>query len=94
MNEKDLDWWVYHVLVAQPGAAPDDLARQAGCSPEEIHASLRRLEKAMLVECGPGGARALPVGEMLALCQARYDQSCPFVIEGGVIKARKPGNQE
>jgi len=89
VNEADLDWRVYHLLVRDPCQSQEALAEQAGCSSEEAIQSLRRLEDSGLIEEGSGGCRILSVQEMLLRCQARYDQSSSFIIEGGVIRVKK-----
>lgn len=90
MREEDLDWEVYHLIVADPARDAGSLAVHLGCSPAEIQASIQRLERASLIEQGDGGSfRVLSVQEMLIRCQARYCRDIPFVIEGGVIKLKK-----
>jgi biotin operon repressor len=89
VKEEDLDWRVYHLLVHDPCQSPEALAAKAGCSSAEVIQSLNRLEESGLIEEGSGGCRVLSVQEMLLRCQARYDQSSPFIIEGGVIRVKK-----
>jgi len=89
VKEKDLDWRVYHLLVHDPCLSPEALAAKAGCSSAEVTQSLRRLGESGLIEEGSGGCRILSVQEMMLRCQARYDQSSPFIIEGGVIRVKK-----
>ncbi|HOT02699.1 MAG TPA: AsnC family protein [Methanolinea sp.] len=88
MKEEDLDWAVYHLLVEDAERDAGVLAKLLGCSAGEIERSVKRLECAMLLECTNGGVRILSLQEMMLRCQARYDRSCPFSIEGGVIRAR------
>lgn len=89
MKEEDLDWRVYHLLVYDPCQSPEALAAQAGCSSAEVSQSLRRLMESGLIEEESGGCRILSIQEMLLRCQARYDRSSPFVIEGGVLRMKK-----
>lgn len=89
MKEEDLDWMVYHLLVHDPCLSLEALAAKAGCSSAEVTQSLRRLGESGLIEEGSGGYRILSVQEMLLRCQARYDQSSPVIIEGGVIRVKK-----
>ncbi len=89
MNEEDLDWRVYHLLLEDPCLSPDILAARAGCSTTDIEGSLRRLENLMLIVQESGGSRVLSVPEMLLQCQSRYDPRSPFTIEGGVIRVKK-----
>lgn len=95
MREEDLDWEVYHLIVADPEADAGVLAAHLRCSPAEIQASLRRLERASLIEQGEGGRlRVLSIQEMLIRCQARYCRDTPFVIENGVIKLKQDQEQD
>lgn len=89
MNEQDLDWQVYHLLLKGPDLDQDRLAEKIGCSRDEIVSSLSRLESAFLIEKDGKRYRVLSVQEMLLQCQARYDQNSPFIIEGGVIRVKK-----
>ncbi len=89
MNEEDLDWKVYHLLLEDPCQSPETLAAKSGCSPVEIAGSLQRLENLMLIVQESGGARVLSVAEMLLQCQSRYDPRSPFTVEGGVIRMKK-----
>jgi len=88
MREKELDWQVYHLLADGPERDIHALAALLRSSPEEICRSLKRLEKAMLLEICPDGVRVLSIPEMLLRCQARYDEGCPFTIEGGAIRMK------
>ena len=89
MREEDLDWLVYHLL--RDGALQDNdcLAARAGCTGEDLAASLARLESLFLIVCEGTGYRVLSLQEFMLASQARHDPSAPFVIEGGVIKERK-----
>jgi hypothetical protein len=90
MREEDLDWEVYHLIVADPSRDAGFLAAHLRCSPAEIQASLQRLERASLIEQGDGGRfRVLSIQEMILRCQARYCRDIPYVIEGGVIRLKK-----
>ena len=89
MNEQDLDWQVYHLLLKDPDQDQDLLIGKTGCSRDEIVSSLRRLESAGLIEHNGERYKILSVQEILFRCQARYDQNSPFVIEGGVIRIKK-----
>jgi len=95
MKEEDLDWEVYHLIAADPTRDAGSLAAYLHCSPDDIRGSFGRLERALLIEREEGGrVHVLSVQEILLRCQARYSRDFPFVIEGGVIKAkddREPG---
>lgn len=95
MKEEDLDWAVYHFIVADPTRDPASLAECLQCSVGEIQSSLERLEKAFLIERGnEGRVRVLSVHEMLIRCQAKYRRDFPFVVEGGVIRMKgDPGSE-
>ena len=44
-----------------------------------------------LIDRTSGKIRASQVGEALIKCQAKNDGTLPYIIENGVIKARKSG---
>ena len=89
MNEQDLDWQVYHLLVKDPDQGRERLAATTGSSTEEITSSLRRLEDAGLIEQDGERIRVPSLQEILLSCQARYDRDSPFVIEEGIIRLKK-----
>jgi len=83
MKEEDLDWEVYHLIVADPTRDVGFLAAYLHCSPDDIRGSFGRLERALLIEREEGGrVHILSVQEILLRCQARYSRDFPFVIEG------------
>jgi hypothetical protein len=51
--------------------------------------SLDRLDRAFLIERDGTTIRALSVGESMLRCQAKYDNTLPYVFENGVVKAKK-----
>jgi predicted transcriptional regulator len=89
VNEQDLDWQVYHLLLKDPDQGMDSLAGTTGCSSDEIASSLRRLEAACLIEQDGEGFRVPSVQEILLKCQARYDPNSMFVVERGIIRLKK-----
>lgn len=89
MDEQDLDWQVYHLLLEDPDQGKDSLAGKSGRSVDQIVSSLLRLEAACLIEQDGEKYRILSVQEILLRCQARYDRYSPFVIEGGIIRIKK-----
>jgi hypothetical protein len=89
VNEQDLDWQVYHLLLKDPDQGMDGLAQMTRCGIEEIAASLKRLEAACLIEQDGEGFRVPSIQEIILRCQARYDRDSPFVIEGGIIRLKK-----
>jgi hypothetical protein len=92
VKEEDLDWLVYHLLLDGKPHDQDSLAARAGCPCEKLVASLDRLESSLLVVREEHGYRARAIQEVILVCQSRYDQSAPFIIEGGIIRERKgPG---
>lgn len=54
-----------------------------------LAASLGRLEKSCLIDRSGKSIRMLNFGEALLRNQCKYEQGLPYVIENGVIKARK-----
>ncbi len=94
MKEEELDWRVYHLLMTDETRPRGDLAAASGCTIEDLDRSLHRLEKAMLIECsGEGAVRILPLQDIILKSQSRYDQGCPFEVEGGVIRLKRPGDR-
>lgn len=92
MKEEELDWRVYHLLIADEKRSCQDLAAAAGCTTDDLERSLHRLETAMLIECREGAVRVLSMQETILLSQSRYDRSCPFELVGGVIRAKHTGD--
>ncbi len=89
MKEADTDWLIYHIIAHEPAITFARLVEKSGLSEGEIAASLVRLERSFLIERKDGTVRVLSVGEVLIKCQAKYDNTLPYIIEDGVIKARK-----
>lgn len=88
VKEQDLDWKLYHILAADPSKGEEELAAIACVSPDQIRSSMDRLVLANLLERSDAGYRVLSMQEMLLRCQARYDKSCPFFLENGVLKMK------
>jgi predicted transcriptional regulator len=89
VKQEDADWRVYHQI---PPAAPirvEELAEKCGLDPVVLEDSLVRLERYCLVERDGSRVRVLTFGEALIKNQVKYEPDLPFVIENGVIKARK-----
>ena len=89
MKEEDADWLIYHLLVKEPSISAEDLVTASGLDPSTVDASLKRLERYLLIERTEGNVRALTFGEALIRCQIKYSKDLPFIIEDGVIKERK-----
>ncbi len=87
MRDEKIDWSVYHALLHGKVCTLQDLA-SIGYEPRLIEESVRRLEKYHLVERAGDAVRALSFHESLLLCQAKNDETCPFFIENGIIRAR------
>jgi hypothetical protein len=92
VKEEDLDLLVYHLLLDGSLQDQDSLAARAGCTCEELAASLARLESCFLIATEGKGFRILSIQEFMLKCQARYDPSVRFTMDGGIIRERKgPG---
>ena len=90
MSAEDTDWLVYH-RIPQTGEIPErELAADCGLDDRTLADSLARLDRSCLVERGDGRVRMLSFGEALIKNQFKNDEDLPYVIENGVIKARKP----
>jgi hypothetical protein len=89
VNAEDTDWLVYHRLPENGSVAESELAEGLGLDGATIAESLARLERSCLVERRDGSVRMLNFGEALLRNQCRYEQDLPYVIENGVIKARR-----
>jgi DNA-binding IclR family transcriptional regulator len=92
VKKEDLDWWIYHILADEPDQDISALSEKTCCNSGEVAESLERLERIFLVEQCDDKYRIRSIHEMLLTCQARYDESTPFIIENGIIRERKrPG---
>jgi hypothetical protein len=90
VKDEDLDWIVYHILSNEGAKTQDSLVRETGFPAVDICASLARLKSNLLIECREGLYDVLSITEMMFRCQCRYAQDFPVVIDGGVIKVKKP----
>jgi hypothetical protein len=90
VKEEDFDWIIYHLIIQKPVTDAETLCAESGFDALTTSASLGRLEKNLLIELIEGKIRALNIGEALIRCQMKYTDDLPFIIENGVIKARKP----
>jgi len=89
VKEEDADWLIYHLIVKEPSLSAEDLVTSSGLDPGTVDASLKRLERYLLIENREGKVRALSYGEALIRCQITYSNVLPFTLENGVIKQRK-----
>ncbi len=90
MREEDLDWFLYHRIAESDGIGIDDLAACTGQDRTAIEASVGRLERYLLIRRSEDTLRVLSVQESLMKCRLKHAmEDLPFVIENGVIKARK-----
>jgi hypothetical protein len=89
VRQEDLDWIVYHQIPTETSIAVEDLAANTGLGGNAVAASLERLERALLVQRSGETVRLLSFQESLLRCQCRYARDLPFVIEDGVVKAKK-----
>jgi len=93
VRDEELDWEIYHALQDGKTRTMGDLVG-LGYEPAEIEASLRRLEKALLIERIGDAARPLSFQEAILLCEARNDVNSPICFENGVIRARRDGERK
>jgi hypothetical protein len=89
MKEEDADWLIYHLLVKEPSISAEGLVTASGLDPSAVDASLKRLERYLLIEQVEGTVRVLSFGEALIRCQIKYSKDLPYTMENGVIKQRK-----
>ena len=87
MRDEETDWSVYHALKEGEIWTVKDLEAM-GYNRSLIEASLCRLEKSHLVERKGDSVRRLSFQESLLLCQLKNDETCPFVVENGIIRTR------
>ena len=91
MRDEDLDWLCYMTLSRGTGSATvPELAEATGLPPDAVTASAERLERALLARREGDRVLLLAVQESFILCQARYGAEMPYVLENGVIRARRP----
>ena len=89
MKGEDADWLIYHLIAQKSNVTAEELVKESGLDAATVDASLDRLDHNLLIDRTGGKIRVLSVGESLIKCQAKYDNELPYVIENGVIKARK-----
>jgi hypothetical protein len=89
VKEEDADWLIYHLIAQKSTVTAEELVRESDLSAAAVDASLARLENNLLINRAGSEIRVLSIGESLIKCQAKYDNTLPYVIENGVIKARK-----
>ena len=90
MRDEDIDWLCYMTLSrGTPSATVQEIAEATGLPEETVAASAERLVRAMLVQHLGDRVALLSIQDSLLLCQARYGKDVSFVIEDGVIRARR-----
>jgi len=90
VREEDLDWAVYHGIPQTGTITVEDLISVTGFEPDAVMASLERLEHYLLIQRSGGRIRLLSIQESLIACRSRHSRvDLPFVIENGVIRAKK-----
>jgi len=89
VKEEDADWLIYHLIVNEPVITVERLVVLSGLDSVTMNASLKRLERYLLIERDGDKLRALNFGESLIRCQVKYSDDLPYTIENGVIKERK-----
>jgi hypothetical protein len=92
MRDEEIDWLCYTTLSRGMGGAAtvSELAAATGLTEDAVAAATARLEHALLAARDGDGVRLLAIQESLLLCQQRYGPRQPYVIENGVIRARRP----
>jgi len=91
VKPEDLDWIVYHLILAGKVSDTGTIVQETGCTPEEAAGTVRRLVSYFLIDSTGGRFSARSVPEMLLLCQCRYADDSPVIIEDGVVKPKKQG---
>jgi hypothetical protein len=89
VKREDADWKVYHLIPPASPITVEDLTEKSGLDLPVVEDSLIRLERSCLVERKGAEVRMLNFGEALIRNQLKYDEALPYIIENGVIKARK-----
>jgi len=90
VREEDLDWAVYHGIPETGSITVEDLVAATGIEPGAVTASLERLERYLLIRQAGETVRLLSIQESLIECQCLHtSDDLPFVIENGVIKAKR-----
>jgi DNA-binding IclR family transcriptional regulator len=91
MRDEEIDWRCYLTLSRGSGAATlAELAAATGLDPAAVATSAARLERSLLAAREGDRVRLLAFQESLLLCQQRYGPRQPYVIENGVVRARRP----
>jgi hypothetical protein len=90
VNAEDTDWLVYHRIPENAPVTEEYLRAACGLDAESLAASLERLGRSCLIEHSGDSVRMLNFGEALLRNQCKYEKNLPYIIENGVIKARKP----
>jgi hypothetical protein len=89
VKEEEIDWLIYHQINSEEGSGIPELAKENNLPENVVEAALRRLEGNLLIEIRMKRAYLLSINESLIRCQTKYDQTLPYTIENGVIKAKK-----
>ena len=89
MREEDLDWKIYHILVANEKCTISSLIDMSGTDEEAVLKSLNRLENNCLIKKKEDIAQILSLQETImrnSVRSAVVDADSPIIIENGVIK--------
>jgi DNA-binding MarR family transcriptional regulator len=89
VKEEDADWLIYHLIAQKGEVTVEVLAGESGLDTAIVAGSLDRLDRYLLIDRTGRKIRPLSIGEALVKCHAKNDKTLPYVIENGVIKARK-----
>jgi hypothetical protein len=89
VKEEDADWLIYHLIVQVPSITLEKLVPVSGFASSDVDASLKRLERKLLIERNGEMIKVLSVSESLIRNQVKYCTDLPYTIENGVIRMRK-----
>jgi hypothetical protein len=90
VKPEDLDWTVYHLILAGKASEMGAIIEETGCTREEAGESIRRLVSYCLVDNVGDRYEALSVPDIFLRSQCKYADDMPIVIENGVVKPKKP----
>ncbi|MBN2733592.1 MAG: hypothetical protein JXQ82_01885 [Methanomicrobiaceae archaeon] len=96
MREEDIDWKIYHIIVAKKKCQISDIIKTSGIENKSVLKSLKRLEKNCLIETYKDSVRILSLQETIlrnSISSAVNDANSKIIIENGIVK-ENPGYKE